>query len=204
MKKVTMIGLVAVVLATACGGTSDSEPESVVDGAATADNDVNAANEGEQSTATNGEDGSNEVVDAEDTANAPDTDGDQVNGETPVPGTGDSPSTAPADDEAAGEPPPPIVAHPNVQVATAMTDLVDRIGASADAIEVVSVQEVTWADGSIGCPEPGMRYTQAIVNGTRIVLRVSGADYEYHSGGGREVFYCKNPSDPVPGGYGDV
>ena len=119
--------------------------------------------------------------------------------------TADSSSTGPADEEATPEPAPPVVAHPNAQVATAMTDLVSRIGASADAIEVVSVQEVTWRDGSIGCPQPGMSYTQAIVNGTRIILRVSGADYEYHSGGGREVFYCKNPSDPVPGGdYGDV
>ena len=207
MKKVMMIGLVAVLLAAACGGTSEGDPDVVAGGTeAAADNDVNATNEADQSSAGGGEDGSGGFVEPEDASNAPDTEGDVMEEKTPAPSATDNPPTTGAvDEEAAAEPTQPAITHPNAQVATAMTDIVNRIGASAGAIEVVSVEEVTWPDGSIGCPQPGMRYTQAIVNGTRIVLRVSGADYEYHSGGAREVFYCENPSDPVPGGdYGDV
>ena len=35
----------------------------------------------------------------------------------------------------------------------------------------VSAAAVTWSDGSAGCPEPGMMYTQALVPGYRIVLQ---------------------------------
>lgn len=75
-------------------------------------------------------------------------------------------------------------------VQTAIADLRTRLPDGADAIEVVSVTEVDWPDGSIGCPQPGMVYTQAIVNGTKIVLRHDGVTYDYHRGGSRPVFYC--------------
>lgn len=71
----------------------------------------------------------------------------------------------------------------------AIGDLQERLGADA-VIEVVSQEEVTWRDGSLGCPQPGWSYTQALVNGTRIVLRHDGILYEYHSGGRRRPFYC--------------
>jgi hypothetical protein len=119
------------------------------------------------------------------------------------------PVTAPAAEIGTTLPPPtstapPPVHHPNPLVATALGDLVNRISVDPAAIEVVSIEEVTWSDGSLGCPQPDMSYTQALVNGTRIILRVSGVDYEYHSGGRRAPFYCKNPIDPVEGDYGDV
>lgn len=75
-------------------------------------------------------------------------------------------------------------------VQTAIGDLAGRTGADRAEIEVVSVEEVDWPDGSIGCPQPGMVYTQAIVNGMKIVLRHQGIDYAYHQGGSRPVFYC--------------
>jgi len=37
--------------------------------------------------------------------------------------------------------------------------------------QVVSAEAVTWADGSIGCPQPGMLYPQALVPGYRVELR---------------------------------
>ena len=79
----------------------------------------------------------------------------------------------------------------------AVTDLAERLGVDESAITVVSVEEVTWSDGSIGCPEPGMMYTQALVNGTLVVLEVEGKEYEYHSGGARGLFYCETPIAPV-------
>ncbi len=75
-------------------------------------------------------------------------------------------------------------------VQTAITDLRDRLGDPTAEVTVVSVEEVDWPDGSIGCPQPGMVYTQAIVNGTKIVLTHAGIRYPYHQGGSRDLFYC--------------
>jgi hypothetical protein len=105
-----------------------------------------------------------------------------------MPSTPDSP--VPAD----------VIASALVQAA--IDDLVERTGADRAAVEVVSVDEVDWPDGSIGCPQPGMVYTQAIVNGTRIVLRYDGLSYDYHQGGSRSVFYC--PPQYVQSAAGDT
>ena len=99
---------------------------------------------------------------------------------------------------------PPEVNHPNPQVAIALGDLVARVSVDPEEITVVSIEEVMWSDGSLGCPQPDMSYTQALVDGNRIVLRIAGVDYAYHSGGRREPFYCKNPVDPVDGDFGDA
>jgi len=85
----------------------------------------------------------------------------------------------------------------------AVTDLAARLGVDESAITVVSVEEVTWPDGSLGCPEPGMMYSQALEDGTLIVLDVDGTIYEYHGGVGRDPFYCENPTPPVGDGAGD-
>jgi hypothetical protein len=83
-------------------------------------------------------------------------------------------------------------------VRAARLDLAGRLDISVDEIAVVSVTEVTWRDGSIGCPRPDMAYKQVLVNGSRIVLRARGTDYHYHVGGGRGPFYCAEPAEPLP------
>jgi hypothetical protein len=98
---------------------------------------------------------------------------------------------------------PPSGAPNNLEIASA--DLRTRVGPDVD-IEVVSHETVTWPDGGLGCPQPDMYYTQALVNGERIVLRADGVDYEYHSGQNQPAFYC--PPDrvtpPAAGSYGNV
>ena len=117
----------------------------------------------------------------------------------------EDPKTAPTTISPPEEPvTQPTVSHPDGDVATAMTDLVSRANVAPDDITVVSAEEVTWRDGSLGCPLPGMRYTQALVNGRRIILETGGAQYHYHSGPDRDPFYCANPSDPAPGEGGDL
>jgi hypothetical protein len=60
--------------------------------------------------------------------------------------------------------------------AQAVADLADQLGVDPTSIEVIVDEQVTWRNGSLGCPEPGMVYTQALVDGYRIVLRVSGVE----------------------------
>jgi hypothetical protein len=92
--------------------------------------------------------------------------------------------------------------QPDENVTIAVSDLADRLGIEPSAIVVQSVAQVTWRDGSLGCPQPGMSYTQALVNGVQIILDVDGTLYQYHSGRGKPPFYCANPSDPLEGAAG--
>ncbi len=87
----------------------------------------------------------------------------------------------------------------------AVADLAARLGIAPGDIEVISAEEVTWPDASLGCPQPGMAYAQVLTDGARIDLRAGGAVYSYHSGGGRDPFLCESPLErseppPTPGG----
>lgn len=48
-------------------------------------------------------------------------------------------------------------------------------------ITVEKVEEIQWTDGSLGCPEPGKFYTQAIVPGFKVILKVGEKFYYLHS-----------------------
>jgi hypothetical protein len=80
-------------------------------------------------------------------------------------------------------------------VAQSVEELASRLDIAEDDIEVVAVEEVTWRNGSRGCAEPGMMYTQALIDGSRITLRAGGRTYEYHSGGSRPPALCEKPTE---------
>ena len=82
-------------------------------------------------------------------------------------------------------------------VIQAMTDLSERLGVSMDDIELVSLLEVTWRDGSLGCPESGVSSIQVLTPGQQMILRVNGQDYYYHSGKGSVFSYCGDPQPPL-------
>jgi hypothetical protein len=76
----------------------------------------------------------------------------------------------------------------------ARADLATNLGVPEADIAVTSAALVVWNDGAIGCPQPGMAYTQALVDGTRITLTHAGTEYAYHQGGNQEPFLCEEPS----------
>jgi hypothetical protein len=70
-------------------------------------------------------------------------------------------------------------------VQTARKDLAQRLKVSERSIELAGpVEEVTWPDASLGCPEPGMAYAQMLTPGFRVTLRSNNKLYQYHAGGG--------------------
>ncbi|MFE7225678.1 hypothetical protein ACFU7D_12895 [Nocardioides sp. NPDC057577] len=89
-------------------------------------------------------------------------------------------------------------------VAAAIADLAERQGVKSEEITVVSNDQVTWRDGSLGCPEPGKMYTMVLTDGVRVVLETAGKTYEYHGGKTGPVRFCENPQEPVPGGSSDA
>ncbi len=44
---------------------------------------------------------------------------------------------------------------------------------------LVSAERATFNDGSLGCPQPGMFYTMAIVEGYRVIFEVEGETFDY-------------------------
>jgi hypothetical protein len=54
-----------------------------------------------------------------------------------------------------------------------------------EQLVIARAQSVVWNDGSLGCPEPGQMYTQALVNGYWVVIEAAGQTYDFrvdHSG----------------------
>jgi hypothetical protein len=90
--------------------------------------------------------------------------------------------------------PTPVPGAESPDAVAAVADLATRLGIEPSAVEVVAVQEVTWSDGSRGCAKKGMNYTQSLIDGSRITLRVDGTTYEYHSGGSGGPFLCERPT----------
>ena len=75
-------------------------------------------------------------------------------------------------------------------VAQAQADASARTGVAATAWVVIEVTQVDWPDSSLGCPQPGMMYTQVVTPGYLIKLRSGSRTLEYHSGP-REVVFCR-------------
>jgi hypothetical protein len=75
-------------------------------------------------------------------------------------------------------------------VAVAVDDLAERLEVRAVDISVVTVEEVVWPNGALGCPQPGVAYAQVLTNGLRILLAHDAAEYAYHSGETVEPFLC--------------
>ncbi|MCL1600378.1 MAG: hypothetical protein M3112_02425, partial [Actinomycetia bacterium] len=75
----------------------------------------------------------------------------------------------------------------------AIDDLLVRIGDDAQ-IEVVLYEDVVWRDGSLGCPQPDMAYTQALEDGYRIELTDGVIVYHYHGVTNGAPFLCEDPS----------
>ena len=57
-------------------------------------------------------------------------------------------------------------------------------------VELVSAEAVVFSDGSLGCPSPGQSYTQAQVDGMRVVVSVDGTTYDYRLGAGDTLKLC--------------
>ena len=69
-----------------------------------------------------------------------------------------------------------------LHIQAALADAARRTGIDAAALKVASAERVTWLDGSLGCPEPDLLYTQALVPGYRIRIEAGGETLDYHAG----------------------
>ena len=73
-------------------------------------------------------------------------------------------------------------------------DLLQRLGGDPSRFTLTLAEPVTWPDGSLGCPKPGMMYPQVLVDGFRVVFAADGKEYAYHGDDRGQFFYCENPA----------
>ena len=74
-----------------------------------------------------------------------------------------------------------------------VADAATRLGVDPSAVTVVEAHEETWNDGSLGCPEPGMMYTQALVDGYQVVVEANGTQLDYRGSGPGQFRICEQP-----------
>jgi hypothetical protein len=70
---------------------------------------------------------------------------------------------------------------PATHWAALLGDLASR-SVSSDGLEVVTARAVAWPNGALGCPKPGMAYTQMVTDGYQVVVRAGGRTYDYRFG----------------------
>lgn len=72
-----------------------------------------------------------------------------------------------------------------------LEDLVRAEGLQRADIEVERAESVIWPDGALGCPEPGIMYTQAQVPGYWVVLNAGDRQYDYRASAKGQFRRCK-------------
>lgn len=76
-------------------------------------------------------------------------------------------------------------------IASMVADLAEGRAIDVQQIRIATVEEVTWSDGSLGCPQPGMVYGQVVTDGMRVVLEADGVFYDYRSDGIHDPVLCE-------------
>jgi hypothetical protein len=82
---------------------------------------------------------------------------------------------------------------PAKTIQAAMDDVAQRTGLALSAIRLERMESVTWQDGSMGCPQPDVMYTQMLVPGNRIRIAAGDQTWVYHAATRGAPLLC--PSD---------
>ena len=101
----------------------------------------------------------------------------------------DTPSPSPSPSPSASASAPTEI--PAARWTAILDDLAGR-GVATEDVRVIRAEAVTWNDGSLGCPEPGRFYTQALVDGLQVVVSVAGTEYDYRFGRSDTPRLCEN------------
>jgi hypothetical protein len=81
---------------------------------------------------------------------------------------------------------------PEDLLAPVLADAAGRTGLPAEKLVVKGAWRRTWSDGSLGCPQPGMYYTQALVPGWQVILRAGERTLDYRLSDRGVFFPCED------------
>ena len=71
-----------------------------------------------------------------------------------------------------------------------VADAAKRFNVAESAVVLTRAEQVTWPDGSLGCPQPGRMYTQMLVAGFRVAAKTTEGELTYHTDGRGNVVNC--------------
>lgn len=100
------------------------------------------------------------------------------------------------DEPGEAEPDPAVAADLLDHVQTAI-DALKAGGGNAETFTVLRAEHVLWPNGAVGCPQPDMMYTQAVVEGYRIVISTPDGDVYFHGQTGLPPARCDTPQEPI-------
>ena len=86
-----------------------------------------------------------------------------------------------------------------------VADAARRFQVAESAVVLGDAEQVTWGDGSLGCPQPGRSYTQMLVEGYRVTATTAAGRMLYHTDTRGNVVSCglpvrtQRPDDPARG-----
>ena len=92
----------------------------------------------------------------------------------------------------------PLTPGLNGVVEVALNAASKETGLAKSELEVVLAEAVIWPDGSMGCPQPDVVYTQATVPGYRVRVRAGDVLLNYHANSKGLVFLCPSVSETDP------
>lgn len=67
---------------------------------------------------------------------------------------------------------------PDAVVQTALQTAADALGVSTDDLSVVAAEQRDWPDSSLGCPQPGLAYSQIVTPGWLVTVDTSNGASE--------------------------
>ncbi|HZB94977.1 MAG TPA: hypothetical protein VE268_03360 [Herpetosiphonaceae bacterium] len=80
--------------------------------------------------------------------------------------------------------------EPQDAIEVAVATLASQLNLAPEEISVAEVRPVTWPDSSLGCPKPGMMYTQVLTPGYQIKLVRADKEYIMHTDRGHRAVQC--------------
>ncbi len=77
-------------------------------------------------------------------------------------------------------------------------DLAQRLSIDVQEVTLEKIEEVTWPDGALGCPAPGMAYITVLIPGYQVTLAAKGERYDYHAAENGDFVLCSEKGEPIP------
>lgn len=85
-----------------------------------------------------------------------------------------------------------VVSEPPTEQMDAIRADLEARGVTGSELTLVEARKITWNNGALGCPQPGAQYTQALVDGWWILVKVGDTTYDYRFGDGSSPMLCEN------------
>lgn len=81
---------------------------------------------------------------------------------------------------------------PDATVQVAITTASNQLGVSPDELTVTESAQEDWPDSALGCPQPGMAYSQIVTPGWQITIETNdgSAEIDVHTDNGSRAVIC--------------